>query len=81
MLIISRKSGEGIHIGENVVVTLVEAGKDKVKLGITAPKDVKIVRTELFESREFNVQAAVNKTSIDFMNSFLTPNGKLNEIK
>lgn len=82
MLIITRKTGEGFHIGEDIIVSVVEAGKDKVKLGINAPKDVKIIRSELYESRKFNVQAAVNKVSIDFMNSFLTdtPN-KLNEIK
>lgn len=82
MLIITRKTGEGFHIGEDITVSVVEAGKDKVKLGINAPKDVKIIRSELYESRKFNVQAAVNKVSIDFMNSFLTdtPN-KLNEIK
>ncbi|MDE6592246.1 MAG: carbon storage regulator [Oscillospiraceae bacterium] len=84
MLIITRKSGEGFHIGEGITVTVVEAGKDKVKLGIDAPRDVKIIRSEIYESGKFNVQAAVNKVSIDFMNSFLTdkptPN-KLNGIK
>ncbi len=82
MLIITRKTGEGFNIGENITVSVIEAGKDKVRLGIEAPKDVKIIRSELYESREFNVRAAVNKVSIDFMNSFLadTPN-KLNEIK
>ncbi|WP_455526326.1 carbon storage regulator [Huintestinicola sp.] len=72
MLIITRKTGEGIHIGDDVVVNVVEAGKDKVRLGISAPKDVKIIRSEMFESRGFNVQAAVNKVSADFMNKFLT---------
>ena len=55
MLIITRKTGEGIHIGDDVVVNVVEAGKDKVRLGISAPKDVKIIRSEMFESRGFNV--------------------------
>ncbi len=82
MLIITRKTGEGINIGDDVAVSVIETGKDKVRLGIQAPKDVKIIRSELYESRKFNVQAAVNKVSADFMNSFLTdkPN-KLNEIK
>lgn len=82
MLIIARKSGESVRIGEDIVISVIEAGKNKVRLGIDAPKDVKIIRSELFESREFNVQAAVNKASVDFMNSFFaeTPN-KLNEIK
>ena len=82
MLIITRKTGEGIHIGDDVVVNVVEAGKDKVRLGISAPKDVKIIRSEMFESRGFNVQAAVNKVSADLMNKFLTDTPtQLNEIK
>lgn len=82
MLIITRKTGEGIHIGEDVVISVVEAGKDKVRLGISAPKDVKIIRTEVYESRGFNVEAAVNKVSADFMNKFLTDKpAQLNEIK
>jgi carbon storage regulator len=72
MLIITRKTGESIHIGDDVVVNVVEAGKDRVRLGITAPKNIKIIRSEMFESRGFNVQAAVNKVSADFMNNFLT---------
>ncbi|MBQ5334172.1 MAG: carbon storage regulator [Oscillospiraceae bacterium] len=82
MLIITRKTGEGIHIGEDVVVSVVEAGKDKVRLGISAPKDVKIIRSEVYESKDFNVAAAVNKVSADFMNKFLTDSpAQLNEIK
>lgn len=82
MLIITRKTGEGFHIGDGITVTVMEAGKDKVKLGIEAPRDVKIVRSEIFESERFNVQAAVNKVSIDFMNSFLpdSRSAKLNGI-
>ena len=81
MLIISRKSGQSFNIGDDIVVSVVEAGKDKVRLGISAPKNVKIIRTEIYESREFNVQAAVNKVSVDFMNSFLDSPNKLNEIQ
>ena len=81
MLIITRKNGEGFHIGDDIEVTVIESGKDKVRLGINAPKDVKIIRSELYESREFNVRAAVNKVSIDFMNSFLEQPKQLNEIK
>lgn len=82
MLIITRKTGEGFHISDGITVTVMEAGKDKVKLGIDAPRDVKIIRSEIFESERFNVQAAVNKVSIDFMNSFLpdSHSAKLNGI-
>ncbi len=81
MLIITRKAGESLRIGENITVSVIEAAKDKVRLGIDAPKDVRIMRMELYQSREFNVAAAVNKVSADFMNAFLTSDqGKLNEL-
>lgn len=81
MLIITRKIGEGLCIGDDITVSVVESAKGKVRLGIEAPKDVKIVRAELYQSREFNVQAAVNKVSVDFMNSFFDKPTQLNEIK
>ncbi len=47
MLVLSRKPGERIFIGENVSVTIVRIGPNTVKLGIEAPRDMNIVREEL----------------------------------
>jgi carbon storage regulator len=47
MLVLSRKEGEKIHIGDTVVVTLVRAGTGSVRLGIDAPADAKVLRGEL----------------------------------
>lgn len=47
MLVLSRKVGEKILIGENIVVTLVEIDRGKVRIGIEAPKDVPVYREEL----------------------------------
>ena len=47
MLILSRLVGERILIGDNVEVEVIEAGYGKVRLGITAPRDVKVLRKEL----------------------------------
>ena len=47
MLVLSRKSGERIHIGENIIVTVVRIGPNNVRLGIDAPRDLNIVREEL----------------------------------
>ena len=67
MLVITRKNGEGLHIGENVRVTVVEAAKDRVKIGIEAPYDVRIIRDELFDTERFNIQAAVHKPAADLL--------------
>ena len=47
MLVLSRKSGEKIRIGDNVVVTIVRIGPNNVRLGIEAPRELNIVREEL----------------------------------
>lgn len=47
MLVVSRKNSEKIIINENIVVTVVDIGSGRVLLGIEAPKEVKIVRSEL----------------------------------
>ena len=47
MLVLSRKVGEVIHIGNGIHLTVVEIRGDKVRLGIEAPKDVSIWRGEL----------------------------------
>lgn len=47
MLILSRKASECIHLGDDIVLTIVAVGNDKVRIGVQAPPGVKILRTEL----------------------------------
>ena len=47
MLVLSRKLGESIVIGNGITVTVVEVHGDRVRLGFTAPADVPIHREEL----------------------------------
>lgn len=47
MLVLSRKAGERILIGEDIAITVVRIGPNTVKVGIDAPKDKRIVREEL----------------------------------
>jgi carbon storage regulator len=49
MLVLSRKPGEKILIGDNVTVTIVRIGPNTVRIGIEAPRDMNIVREELCE--------------------------------
>lgn len=58
MLVVTRKTDEGIVIADNIVIKVLDVGKDRVKIGIEAPKDVRIVREELFNTEKQNVAAA-----------------------
>ena len=47
MLILSRKPGEKVVIGDNIIVTVVEVNGNRVRLAFDAPDDVRILRGEL----------------------------------
>ncbi len=58
MLVLRRKVGEGIVIGKNLIVRVLSIEHGDVKLGIEAPREIKILREELYsEVVESNVQA------------------------
>ena len=48
MLVLSRKRNEVIKIGDEIIITVVEIRGDKVRLGIQAPRDVRIDREEIY---------------------------------
>ncbi|MCH5204022.1 MAG: carbon storage regulator CsrA [Oscillospiraceae bacterium] len=58
MLVITRKVGESIIISDKVEVSVLEVVGDKVKLGINAPREIKIIRSELKIAKETNEQSA-----------------------
>ena len=63
MLILTRKSGESIMIGDTIEVQVVELKGDQVKLGISAPANVKLYRKEVYDAiQKENTEAA--KSSI-----------------
>jgi carbon storage regulator len=47
MLVLSRKLGEKIVIGDNIVVTVVKIDRNQIRLGIEAPQDVPVFREEI----------------------------------
>ncbi len=50
MLVIKRKVDEGLIIGDNIEVTILAIEGDKIKIGISAPKEVPIFRKELHQA-------------------------------
>lgn len=50
MLVLSRKKDESIMVGDNVEITVIDIRGDKVRLGITAPKEIPVHRREVYEA-------------------------------
>lgn len=46
MLVLTRKNGQRIHVGPDIVIEVIESRTGKVRLGIVAPKDVQVVRDD-----------------------------------
>lgn len=76
MLILSRKVNEKISIGENITLTIIDVRGDQVKVGVEAPKDVKVFRQEVFDAiQKENKEAAstsdVTKTQLSALNKII----------
>jgi carbon storage regulator len=56
MLILSRRESERVYLGDDIVLTIVRVNGDKVRIGVEAPSNVKILRTEL--------EIAANKSEV-----------------
>ena len=50
MLVLTRKSNQSIMIGDEIEVTVLAVSRDKIRLGITAPRDVPVFRKEVYLS-------------------------------
>ena len=57
MLVLSRKVGESILISESIRVTVVQASNGRIRMGIDAPPDVKVLREELTMSSFYSSEA------------------------
>jgi len=58
MLILSRKVNEKVVIGEDITVSIIEIRGDQVRIGIDAPKKVKVFRQEVFDAIKAENKAA-----------------------
>ena len=60
MLVMGRKKGQSILIGDNVEITIVNIDENSVKIAINAPREVTILRKELYNKiKEENKEAAL----------------------
>ncbi|MGP7818532.1 carbon storage regulator CsrA [Niallia sp. 01092] len=65
MLVLTRKQGEVIKIGDDIEITIIANKGDQVKIGIQAPKDIQILRKEVYDQTlAENHQASQDISSI-----------------
>lgn len=74
MLILSRKTDQQIKIGDDITITIIEVRGEQVKIGVEAPKSVKVFRQEVFSAikSENNAASDVNTESISALSKMLT---------
>ena len=63
MLVLTRKSGEGLWIGDDIRIQVLEVRDGQVRIGVDAPEEKGIYRDELYERiRKLNTQASRSKS-------------------
>lgn len=73
MLILSRKIDEKIKIGDDITLTIIEIHGDQVKIGVDAPKNVKVYRQEVFEAiQSENKAAATSDLALEALTKLLS---------
>ncbi|MBW1698324.1 MAG: carbon storage regulator CsrA [Deltaproteobacteria bacterium] len=59
MLVLTRKVGERINIGDDIIISVIETDRGSVRLGIEAPRHIPILRQEIYERiQEQNLQSS-----------------------
>jgi len=65
MLVLTRRPGESIIVGQNIVITVIEIKGGQVRIGIDAPREIEVYREEIYEQvRQENLAAVANAERI-----------------
>jgi len=57
MLVFDRKRGEKILIGDDIVITIVQTGSTRVRIGIDAPREIPVHRAEVYDPEKPDVES------------------------
>jgi carbon storage regulator len=60
MLILSRRPGESLTIGDEITVTVIAVSGNQIRLGITAPREVRVLREEIYRAIQDENRAAAS---------------------
>ena len=75
MLVLTRRAGESVMIGDDVVITVLEARGDVIRLGIQAPRDVRVHREEVYRELQAANREAASPTdeAVEALTRMLRP--------
>jgi len=78
VLVLTRRSGESIMVGDEVVITVLETRGDVVRLGIVAPRSIQVHREEVYrELQRVNREAASpSDVAVEALSRYLRPGGR-----
>lgn len=65
MLILSRKTNQKIRVGDSIEITVIEVRGDQVKIGVEAPRSVKVFREEIYDEIQKENKAALAVGNIE----------------
>ncbi|MBQ5632726.1 MAG: carbon storage regulator CsrA [Treponema sp.] len=72
MLILSRKTDQQIKIGDDITITIIEIHDGQVKIGVEAPRNIKVFRQEVFNAIQTeNKEAVVNSDMMGALSKLL----------
>jgi carbon storage regulator len=76
MLILARKPGQSIMIGDNIRITLLEIQGEQIRLGIDAPKEITVHRLEVYEeiARENKIALHTSPSKLDDIREMILGN-------
>ena len=81
MLVLTRRPGESVMVGDDVVITVLDVRGDVVRLGIKAPRSVQVHREEVYRELQKVNQEAVSPSdvAVEALTRLLRPGGEKSE--
>jgi carbon storage regulator len=81
VLVLTRRAGESVMIGDDVVITVLEARGDVIRLGIQAPRDVRVHREEIYRELQAANREAASPTDavVEELSRTLRPTSEQDE--
>lgn len=70
MLVLTRKTGQTLMLGEDIEVKVLSVDGDQVKIGIEAPKSLKIYRQEVYDAIQQENKAALENTNLSILDNW-----------